>query len=103
MSSDAEYRKKLKEMGLLEKATANKAYMEGYEGKADSLYATPSKVGIGKTLHEQYLKGKEDKAAGKPSSIPHVLAEPVPIGARRRGKKTKKGKRKARKSTTRRR
>jgi hypothetical protein len=97
-----DYEKAAKEAGLLEKVKVNEAYMDGYNGNTSSIHAQPSSLGLGRTLHQQYMKGKADKEAGKSASPPNVMAQAVSLGARRR-RKTKKGKRKGRKSATRRR
>lgn len=103
-TSPQTYAKEAKEAGILEPIRVNEAYMDGYNGVTTSIHAQPSSLGLGKTLYQQYLKGKADKEAGKPASPPNVMAQPVKLpGARRHRKKTKKGKRKGRKSTTRRR
>lgn len=103
-TSPQQYEQTAKEVGILQPVTANKAYMDGYNGVTTSVHAQPSSIGLGKTLYQQYLKGKADKEAGRPASPPNVMAQAVKLpGARRHRKKTKKGKRKGKKSSTRRR
>ena len=94
---------------------SNEAYGLGYAGEP-SPYADAT-IGVGPKLHQMWLKGKNDKSAGKPSSPPFELAKLVPvepqgslesktvplgpIGARRRktkGKTKGKGKKNGKKS-----
>lgn len=106
--ADAEYEKAAKRVGMLEPLAANKAYLDGYNGNTDSLYAKPSNIGVGPALNKEYERGVADKNAGRPSS-PKSLAEPVALGGRNRrnkktrSKKTKKGGRRHKKVYTRRR
>lgn len=97
-------------------------YNDGYLGK-EAPPGSESSPGLQGVLYKLWKKGKDDKAAGKPYdpkyylAVPAALplaAKPVPLptappaeeGGRRRRRKTKKsktGKRKAKKTMTRRR
>ena len=107
-----------------EEIRGRKAYNDGYHGNPAPEGTTEKSLGVSGVVYRAWKKGKDDKAAGKPydnrfyvalpAAIgPAVLAaKPVPLptappaegGRKRRGKSKKtKGKRKAKKSVTRRR
>ncbi len=82
----------------------NASYLDGYHGRGEK----PKAIGaIGTQKAMSWEKGKADKAAGKPETLPYpeLKAYVVPIGpaGRRRTRKSKsRGKRKSRAQSRRR-